>query len=294
MSLRPFVYWAQTETDIFLKVDVKKLQGEPDVCIEEEEIEFTARGIGSQGDGLVQRYHFVVEFFLPVDPSRCQVDIVEDKEIRICLKKKDADWWPRLLYEQKKLAWLKIDFDKWKTSETDDSENDEASKLLQDGLSATDALRQKYPEVYKRLQKEELGFISESRKKIYLFCYNLFMFCGFLFIFFVINVHYAKEGEEFIPKTYAYIGNVMKMLHLLMILEILHPIFGYVKGSAKQAAMLVGGRNFILFVMVEAEPRMQEKPVVFYLFIIYTIIELIRYPYYMLRTYDIDFGFITW
>ena len=33
MSLRPFVYWAQTETDIFLKVDVKKLEGEPDVCI---------------------------------------------------------------------------------------------------------------------------------------------------------------------------------------------------------------------------------------------------------------------
>ena len=33
MSLRPFVYWAQTETDIFLKVDVKKVEGEPDVCI---------------------------------------------------------------------------------------------------------------------------------------------------------------------------------------------------------------------------------------------------------------------
>ena len=49
MSLRPFVYWAQTENDIFLKVDVKKVQGEPDVCIEEEEIEFTAKGVGSQG-----------------------------------------------------------------------------------------------------------------------------------------------------------------------------------------------------------------------------------------------------
>ena len=50
MSLRPFVYWAQTENDIFLKVDVKKVQGEPDVSIEEEEIEFTARGVGSQGN----------------------------------------------------------------------------------------------------------------------------------------------------------------------------------------------------------------------------------------------------
>ena len=48
MTLKPFVYWAQTEADIFLKIDVKKIEGEPDVCIEEEEIEFTAKGIGSQ------------------------------------------------------------------------------------------------------------------------------------------------------------------------------------------------------------------------------------------------------
>jgi len=294
MSLKPFVYWAQTENDIFLKVDVKKVQGEPDVTIEEEEIEFTARGVGSQGDGLLQRYHFLVEFFLPIDPGRSVVDVVEDKEIRICLKKKDADWWPRLLYEQKKLAWLKIDFEKWKTNDTDDSENDEASKLLQDGLSATDALRQKYPDVYRKLQKEELGFISESRRKIYLFTYNLFMFTGFLMAFAIINIQYAKLGEEFVPKTFKFVGNILKMLHLLMILEILHPMFGYTKGSVKEASLQVAGRNFILFAMIEAEPRMQEKPVVFYLFLIYIVIELIRYPYYMLRTYDIEIGFVTW
>ena len=127
-----------------------------------------------------------------------------------------------------------------------------------------------------------------------MFCYNLFMFCGFLYIFIVINLHYAKDGEEFIPKTFKYVGNVFKMLHLMMALEILHPIFGYARSSVKEAVFQVGGRNFILFAMIEAEPRMQEKPVVFYLFLIYTIIELVRYPYYMLRTYDMDFGLITW
>ena len=162
MSLKPFVYWAQTETDLFLKVDVKKVEGQPDICIEEEEIEFTAKGIGNQSEGLVEKYHFVLEFFLPVDPSRSMVDIVDDKEIRICLKKKEPDWWPRLLFEQKKLSWLKIDFDKWKSNDLDDSEDD-ASQMLQDGLTASDALRHKYPDVYRQLQKEELGYISESR-----------------------------------------------------------------------------------------------------------------------------------
>ena len=40
--------------------------------------------------------------------------------------------------------------------------------------------------------------------------------------------------------------------------------------------------------------RMQSKPVVFYLFMTYATIEIVRYPYYMLRVYDIDFGLITW
>ena len=57
------------------------------------------------------------------------------------------------------------------------------------------------------------------------------MFCGFLMTFAIINIQYAKHGEEVIPKTYNFVGNVMKMLHLLMILEILHPVFGYTKGD---------------------------------------------------------------
>lgn len=120
------------------------------------------------------------------------------------------------------------------------------------------------------------------------------MFTGFLMAFAIINIQYAKQGEEFVPKTFKFVGNILKMLHLLMVLEILHPMFGYTKGSVKEASLQVGMRNFILFAMIEAEPRMQEKPVVFYLFLIYIVMELIRYPYYMLRTYDIEIGFVTW
>ena len=200
-TLCPFVYWAQSNRDLTLRVDLKDVK-DPDITIEEEEIEFSCVGVGSQGQ---QKYEFLLEFYLPVDKESAECTVF-DREILIKIKKKEEDWWPRLLYEQKKLSWLRIDFDKWKTHDTDDSENDEATKLLQDGLSATDALRQKYPDVYRKLQKEELGFISESRRKIYLFCYNLFMFCGFLMMFAIINIHYAKLGEEIIPKTYNFVG----------------------------------------------------------------------------------------
>ncbi len=50
----------------------------------------------------------------------------------------------------------------------------------------------------------------------------------------------------------------------------------------------------MLFALMESEPRMQEKPVVFYLFCIYVTSDLVRYAYYLLRTYDIDVGLLTW
>lgn len=39
----------------------------------------------------------------------------------------------------------------------------------------------------------------------------------------------------------------------------------------------VAGRAVILFCMIEAEPRMHTKPVVFYLFFIWSLIEIFRY-----------------
>lgn len=44
------------------------------------------------------RYHFVIEFFLPVDKHGCEYE-VRESDVRFSLKKKEADWWPRLLYE---------------------------------------------------------------------------------------------------------------------------------------------------------------------------------------------------
>ena len=66
-DLKPFVYWAQTETDICLRVDLKDIK-DAEVTIDEDEIEVSTMGIGAQGgsEGR-QRYHFVIEFFLPIN-----------------------------------------------------------------------------------------------------------------------------------------------------------------------------------------------------------------------------------
>ena len=48
------------------------------------------------------RYHFIIEFFLPVDKYGCEYE-VREREVRFSLRKKEADWWPRLLYENIKV-----------------------------------------------------------------------------------------------------------------------------------------------------------------------------------------------
>lgn len=284
-TFAPFVYWAQSETEVLLRVDLKDVKN-PDISIEEEEVEFGALGSGSQGEKV--NYHFLLEFFLPINKDTGIVEVT-DREIRIKLSKKEPDWWPRLLYESKKLPWLKLDFDRIKHESDTEAEPDEAASL-----SPQDVLRTKYPEAYEKLQKEELGFVSESKRRLYLFVYNTFMFCGFLYAFLVLTIKYSKDPEEFVPKAWETVGQVFMFLQLMMILEILNPLFGYTKGSVMEATIQVFGRLIWLFIFIDAEPRMHEKPVVFYLLLTYASVEIIRYPYYLFRTYDMDVGVITW
>ena len=67
-TLSPFVYWAQSNRDLTLRVDLKDVK-DPDITIEEEEIEFSCVGVGSQG---LQKYEFLLEFYLPVDKESAE------------------------------------------------------------------------------------------------------------------------------------------------------------------------------------------------------------------------------
>lgn len=93
----------------------------------------------------------------------------------------------------------------------------------------------------------------------------------------VIGIRYYRDGPESMAGTYASVGNAIKFCQILQYLEVMHPMFGYTKGGALMPFAQVTGRNFILFIMIEAEERMQTKPVVFYLIFIWSLIELVRY-----------------
>ncbi|KYN00031.1 PREDICTED: very-long-chain (3R)-3-hydroxyacyl-CoA dehydratase isoform X1 [Cyphomyrmex costatus] len=275
--LTPFVYWAQTESKITLKVDLTDVE-HLDVDLNKTTLQVIAYGHGARG---MNSYSFDLNLHSSVDPNKSSYKI-KDRQVDFVLRKNYNGWWPRLTSQPQKPSWLKIDFDKWKSEDMDDNE-DEKRNILND-----------YPDMYDKLHKEEFGYRKEDFTKVYLVIYNLCQFVGFIYVFAVMAIKYSRDGPDSMKETFDAVGNPLKFIQLLQFLEIMHPLFGYTKSSVLVSFLQTGGRGFMLFCMIDAEPRMQTKPVVFYLFLIWSTVEIIRYPYYITQLLNIKISFLTW
>ncbi|XP_060804456.1 very-long-chain (3R)-3-hydroxyacyl-CoA dehydratase isoform X2 [Amyelois transitella] len=278
----PFVYWAQTEDAVSLKIDLKNVD-QPNVKVLDSKVIFSAQGIGARGQS---QYEFALDLYSPVKPNdgdnQPVVMRVFDNRVELSLQKSSGAWWPRLTAQPQKPAWLKINFDLWKSEDMQDSD-EETRDIMKD-----------YPGMYDQLHKEELGYRREEFKKVYLILYNLFQTIGFVYVLSVMSVRYSKLGYDSVIDTYEHVGSAMKFLHLMQILEILHPIFGYTKGGPFVPFAQLIGRIFVLFVMIECEPRMQAKPVVFYLFVVWSTIEIVRHLFYFTQLLNKEYPLLTW
>lgn len=54
------------------------------------------------------------------------------------------------------------------------------------------------------------------------------------------------------------------------------------------------GRSVVLFALIDSESRLQTKPVVFYLFVAWSLVEVIRYPYCITQLNNFNIAFLTW
>lgn len=289
MSLTPSVFWAQTETRITLKVDLKDVQ----VCVcysftichanpphfQSANILFSPREVNYSSSAKGQDYNFTLPLYEAIDKSRCTHKVTASR-VDIVLEKEVEEWWPRLTSTPQKPHFLKIDFDKWRPSKEDEdafADEEKENKHVHQDQERSRQLLEDYPNIMDQVEQEELGYRRESFKKVYLLMYNLVQFIGFLYVCLVMGIQYGKRGPAFIPETYQYVGNAMKFFQLLQFLEVMHPLFGYTRNSMLVPFMQTSGRGFILFAMIEAEQRIQSKPVVFYLFLVWSIIEIVRY-----------------
>jgi len=122
----PEVLWAQrsSATDpeknfIYLTISV------PDVPASNLKLELKPQGLTFTGhsDSLKRTYHLELEFYAEIDEANSKVNHT-GKNVELKLRKKElkAEYWPRLLKDDKKVHYLKTDFDKW----VDEDEQNEA------------------------------------------------------------------------------------------------------------------------------------------------------------------------
>lgn len=259
----------------------------PNIQIKERFLSMDAYGFASP-NGEPQRHYFEINLFEEIDVDVSTTNIVlKDNKLNFMLTKSNSDiWWSRLTAQPQKQNWIHIDEELWIPYKIDGTTNNNSE--FRD-------IRRDYPGIDKFVETEELGYRKSDPKTTYLILYNLFQFIGYLYILIVIYIECQRDGyEKSFKMVYQTTGNAMKFCQLLQYLEVMHPMFGYTKGSPLFPFLQVTGRNFVLFMIIDAEQRIQTKPVILYLFICWSLIECIRYPYYILSLLKHKNGFLTW
>lgn len=271
MALTPLVYWAQRHEDIYLRVELTDAQN-IDVHVDENALHFSAQGHGAKGQN---EYNFSLEFLLPVKPQVSYKST--QRQVNITVHKIQRGWWERLTVQERKPVFLAPDFDRW----LDESDAEMEIREKEEKRNRLKASRQK-----------EEGFVS--LKTVFLIVYNLVQFLGFSWIFVNMTVRLFIIGRDSLFDTFHTISDVMFFCQILASVEVLNAAFGVVKTGVIPTLIQVVGRNFILFVIFGSLEEMHHKPVVFFVFYLWSAIEIFRYPFYMLGCFNTEWKTLTW
>uniref|UniRef100_A0A8P4K9M4 Very-long-chain (3R)-3-hydroxyacyl-CoA dehydratase n=1 Tax=Dicentrarchus labrax TaxID=13489 RepID=A0A8P4K9M4_DICLA len=273
--LTPHVYWAQRHRDIYLRVELSDAKN-LDISLQDNNtLLFRAQGHGAKGDN---EYRFSLEFLEPVRPEISHKSTQRQVDIKI--KKQEERWWGRLTLQEKKPLFLAPDFDRW----LDESDAEMEISVESRTFTVPFTVHFNSP-----VSSAYLGL-----KKGYLFMYNLVQFLGFSWIFVNMTVRLFILGQDSFYDTFHTTADMMYFCQMMAVLEVINPLLGLVKTGFLPAMIQVAGRNVILFVIFGSLEDMQNKPVVFFVFYLWSTIEIFRYPFYMLACISTEWKLLTW
>ncbi|KAM4618392.1 very-long-chain (3R)-3-hydroxyacyl-CoA dehydratase isoform 2-T2 [Polymixia lowei] len=270
MTLTPHVYWAQRHEEIYLRVELIDAQN-INVHIHENILHFSAQGHGAKGEN---HYEFNLSFLLPVKPEVSHKST--QRQVNITIRKDQRGWWDRLTTQERKPVFLAPDFDRW--LDESDAETEQREKERKNRMKTS--------------KNQDYSFVS--LKTGFLFMYNLVQFLGFSWIFTNMTVRLLIFGQDSLYDTFHAISDVMFFCQILAAVEVLNAAFGVVRTGVVPTLIQVVGRNFILFIIFGSLEEMHNKPVVFFVFYLWSAIEIFRYPFYMLGCIDTEWKALTW
>ncbi|ESN92109.1 hypothetical protein HELRODRAFT_103959 [Helobdella robusta] len=303
--LKPFVHWGQNKQFVFVRVEIAEIEDSPTIEILEEKLNFKAYGLGVTG---MNFYGFSLDLYHNINILKSKYKITA-RGVEIELKKVGGDdengaceKWPRLTHTPKKLFWLKTDFDRFAFDSSDESSENEANSgngfnEFGDGYykNANKEMVDRFHRQFKEADSETSSFDTRKHlKTIYLMLYNLFQWIGYVYIFSMLLVKLYLEGPESRKAAFKTFGPQMMVCQSIAVLEIFHSLLRWVKSSLVTTSLQVLGRGFVLFVVILPESKLHERDVVWCLFLTWSAVEIVRYPYYMLTILKREVGLITW
>ncbi|XP_071795056.1 very-long-chain (3R)-3-hydroxyacyl-CoA dehydratase 3-like [Asterias amurensis] len=277
--LHPLVYWAQTDKNVSLKVDISDVTNHK-IVVTDENLQFEAQGVGPAG---LHSYKFSLDFYGAVDEEKSTYRVL-DRNVEISLAKAaKSDFWPRVTYKKEKAAWLRLDFDKL---ELEDSEGE------QEQVQKVDH-RAKIKELEKQIIDAQDKAYTDM-KTAYLFVYNLLQFIMYTYVSILLFTWFILYGKDDMNAAFERAFYPLGIAQILAVLEIVHPLTGLVKTGVAAPIMQVLGRDLVLFLIIVPIEELHSEPIVCYLFLIWSAIEVVRYPYYIFATLDYDSEVVTW
>lgn len=272
---KPIIRWAQNKEWLFLTLELTDVQY-PAIELTSTRLVFQGFGHGARGE---QQYHVDINFYKPVDVSASTHKVL-DRHVKFSIAKVsgEQEFWPRLLGDEQKPAWLKIDFDRWQSEDASDTDQEELQNQaeVERFMAASDARELELEDAIDGTKEEVLRFV----RVFYLIIYNLMQAGLFLYIVFVLLSRLFFHGTDAFADAYDAVSDVLASCQLAAILEVINPILGIVKTGVVAPFMQVFGRNMVLFLVVVAHKELHQQAVVYGLFLVWSLIEVVRYPFY--------------
>lgn len=103
-----------------------------------------------------------------------------------------------------------------------------------------------------------------------------------------------SNGAEAFFGIYKNLGGLFKFLTLLKGLDVWHRVLKFHSGDVWTALFQFVYRLFVIIVLIDSDTKLNERPVVFFLILLYSLMDYISSLFYALQVYGIKIGTITW
>lgn len=219
------------------------------------------------------------------------------------IRKQKNEIWPRLTLNKLRRAWLKVNFEKSHWNEVDDEQepfgkakNEELDFYLRNDVSKigdrTLFEKREPPEPnVPDLIRRPISNV-EFMRRFYLVLYNLIQIYGSVYLLTGLLLRY--DGSNSFLTACRDMQSTINFLCFIRLFEIPHQMFGFVFGKDRTVWHTVLNRIFMFCVLIEFEPRLLIKPVVFYLVLLYATYDLVNYVHYTLRVLELDVYVFKW